>query len=136
MAYYMQLPALSEVVPADILHDKRFAQFAPYSASPLVSCECFYRVLEHLLTLPRSKKSQSRQPGLRTVFPRQEVPTLQAAARPLSHPRHRPCTPTCPTTLKEQSGSLPLQAHPRVHTTQPMPPPLVVLRILYGCRPT
>ncbi|KAG8808415.1 hypothetical protein FRC19_005915, partial [Serendipita sp. 401] len=35
MAYYMQLPTLSEVVPADILHDKRFAQFAPYSAGPL-----------------------------------------------------------------------------------------------------
>lgn len=39
MAYYMQLPALSEVVPADILHDKRFAQFAPYSASPLIKEE-------------------------------------------------------------------------------------------------
>lgn len=33
----MQLPALSEVVPADILHDKRFAQFAPYSSAPAVS---------------------------------------------------------------------------------------------------
>lgn len=32
MAYYTQLPALSEVVPADILHDRRFSQFAPYSA--------------------------------------------------------------------------------------------------------
>jgi hypothetical protein len=40
MAYYMQLPALSEVVPADILHDKRFAQFAPYSSAPLVSLYC------------------------------------------------------------------------------------------------
>lgn len=39
MAYYMQLPALSEVVPADILHDKRFAQFAPYSSAPLVKDE-------------------------------------------------------------------------------------------------
>ncbi|KAG8774608.1 hypothetical protein FRC15_001178 [Serendipita sp. 397] len=39
MAYYMQLPTLSEVVPADILHDKRFAQFAPYSAGPLVKEE-------------------------------------------------------------------------------------------------
>lgn len=46
MAYYMQLPALSEVVPADILHDKRFAQFAPYSSAPLVSIPTPPRYLE------------------------------------------------------------------------------------------
>lgn len=65
MAYYMQLPALSEVVPADILHDKRFAQFAPYSASPLVKQEPASPAWSSYgLPSPSEYSSGSRTPSL------------------------------------------------------------------------
>lgn len=43
MAYYYEqrLPALSDVLPADILNSGRFSQFAPYSTGPQVKQESF-----------------------------------------------------------------------------------------------
>jgi hypothetical protein len=93
MAYYMQLPALSEVVPADILHDKRFAQFAPYSASPLVSIDIkSNRNWNPHLAFRRLSKSLLHPHGQATVYHRPAIiPVVAELLRSRHH--HHQCTP-------------------------------------------
>ena len=111
----MQLPALSEVVPADILHDKRFAQFAPYSASPLVSIHC--DIIEqnwnsHLFFfLNRLKESQLHPHGQATVYHRPAI--IPAVAELLlSRLLHHQCTPVYRHTHSRKTTP---EAIPRTH---------------------
>lgn len=105
MTYYMQLPALSEVVPADILHDKRFAQFAPYSASPLIKQEPASPAWSgYGLPSPSDYSSGSRTPSLSPSPPPVHA-RLTGHAQSQNQPRGYPAHPQGAVWISQTSGS-------------------------------